>query len=233
MSVDVESTPVGSRRKLAARGTVINSAFQVGLGGLNFLKMVIAAGLLTAADFGVWGALFLAAGVIIAIKTTGVSDKFIQQEEEDQEAAFQKAFTLELIASLILMFVLAALAPLLALAYGESELLAPGLAMALLLPGLALQAPIWIYYRRMDFMRQRLLSAVDPVTSFAVTVALAVAGTGYWALVIGFIAGSYASSIAAVIACPYPLRFRYEHGTMREYFSFSWPLIIAGTSGLM
>ena len=233
MTTDVESAPVGSRRRLAARGTVVNSAFQVGLGALNVLKMVIAAGLLTAADFGVWGALFLAAGVIVAIKTTGVSDKFIQQEEEDQEAAFQKAFTLELIAALILMVVLAALAPLLALAYGESELLAPGLAMALLLPGLAFQAPIWIYYRRMDFMRQRLLSAVDPVTSFAVTIALAAAGAGYWALVVGFLAGSYASSIAAVLACPYPLRLDYDRSTMREYFSFSWPLVIAGSSGLM
>jgi PST family polysaccharide transporter len=85
----------------------------------------------------------------------------------------------------------------------------------------------------MDFLRQRTLSAIDPVTSFAVTLALAAAGAGYWSLVIGFIAGSYASAIAAVVTCPYRIALRYEHGTMREYFNFSWPLVIAGTSGLL
>ncbi len=227
------SEPVGSRRRLAARGTVINSAFQIGLGSLNLLKTVVAAGLLTAADYGVWGALFLTLGLVVAIKTTGVSDKFIQQDEADQEIAFQKAFTLEVLSSLILVVLLAALAPLLALAYGQEELLVPGLVIALVIPGIALQAPIWIFYRRMDFLRQRLLSAVDPVTSFVVTIALAIAGLGYWSLVIGFMAGSWAAALGAIAACPYPLRFRYEHGTMREYFSFSWPLVIAGASGML
>ena len=69
-----------------------------------------------------------------------------------------------------------AIAPILALVYGESDLLAPGLALALVLPGLALQAPVWVYYRRMAFLRQRLIAAVDPVVGFVVTIALAVAG---------------------------------------------------------
>ena len=225
--------PATGRRRATARGTVINSAFQVGLGSLNFLKSVIAAGLLTAADYGVWGALFLAVGLIVAIKTSGVSDKFIQQEEADQVEAFQKAFTLELATSTILVAAMLAFAPLLALAYGEQELLAPGLAIAGILPAFALQAPIWIHYRNMDFLRQRLLSATDPLTSFVVTVALAYAGLGYWSLVLGFLAGSWAAALAAVITCPYPLRIRYEHGTMREYFRFSWPLVLAGAGGLL
>jgi O-antigen/teichoic acid export membrane protein len=225
--------PRSGMRQATARGTVINSAFQIGLGSLNFLKSLIAAGLLTAADYGVWGALFLAVALIVAIKTTGVSDKFIQQEEADQVEAFQKAFTLELIASIGLMGCMLLFAPLLALAYGEEELLAPGLAISAILPAFALQAPIWIHYRNMDFLRQRLLSATDPLTSFAVTVALAYAGLGYWSLVLGFIAGSWAAALAALASSPYPLRLRYDRGTMREYFSFSWPLVIAGASGLL
>jgi O-antigen/teichoic acid export membrane protein len=212
---------------------VINSAFQIGLGSLNFLKSLIAAGLLTAADYGVWGALFLAVGLIVAIKTTGVSDKFIQQSDGDQVGAFQRAFTLELLSSLALMLAMLALAPLLALAYGETELLAPGLAIAAILPAYALQSPIWVHYRNMDFLRQRLLSATDPLTSFVVTVALAYAGLGYWSLVLGFVAGAWAAALAAVATSPYPLRLRYDAGTMREYFSFSWPLVVAGGSGLL
>jgi O-antigen/teichoic acid export membrane protein len=231
--VSAEGAPAAGRRRATARGTVINSAFQIGLGSLNFLKSLIAAGLLTAADYGVWGALFLAVGLIVAIKTTGVSDKFIQQQEGDQVEAFQKAFTLEALSSLLLMALMLALAPLLALAYGEEELLAPGLAIAAIIPAFALQAPIWIHYRNMDFLRQRLLSATDPLTSFVVTIALAYAGLGYWSLILGFIAGAWAAALAAVLTSPYPLRFRYDPGTMREYFTFSWPLVIAGASGLL
>ena len=33
----------------------------------------------------------------------------------------------------------------------------------------------------MEFVRQRLLQAVDPIVGFVVAVALAVAGAGYWA----------------------------------------------------
>jgi len=229
----VSAAPTHGRRRAAARGTVINSAFQIGLGSLNFLKSLIAAGLLTAADYGVWGALFLTVGLIVAIKTTGVSDKFIQQEEADQVDAFQKAFTLELLSSGILMAAMVVAAPLLALLYGERELLAPGLAIAAILPAFALQAPIWIHYRNMDFLRQRILSATDPLTSFAVTLALAAAGFGYWSLVLGFIAGSWAAAVAALLTSPYPIRLRYDRGTMRDYFSFSWPLVIAGASGLL
>lgn len=225
--------PATGRRATTARGTVINAAFQVGLGSLNFLKSLIAAGLLTAADYGVWGALFLAVALIVAIKTSGVSDKFVQQEEADQVDAFQKAFTLELLTSVILVGAMLVFAPLLALAYGEQELLAPGLAIAGILPAFALQAPIWIHYRNMDFLRQRLLSATDPLTSFVVTIALAYAGLGYWSLVLGFLAGSWAAALAAVVSCPYPLRLRYDAGTMREYFRFSWPLVVAGASGLL
>jgi O-antigen/teichoic acid export membrane protein len=221
------------RRRATARGTIINAAFQIGLGSLNFLKSLIAAGLLTAADYGVWGALFLAVALIVAIKTTGVSDKFIQQQEGDQIEAFQKAFTLELIASILLMFGMLLVAPLLALVYGEEELLAPGLVIAAILPAYAFQAPIWIHYRRMDFFRQRVLSATDPLTSFVVTLALAYAGLGYWSLVLGFVAGTWAAAVAAVVTSPYPLRLRYDPGTMRDYFSFSWPLVVAGASGLL
>jgi O-antigen/teichoic acid export membrane protein len=225
--------PIGDRRRLAARGTLINSAFQIGLGGLTFLKAIVAARFVSTADYGVWGILFLALAVIVSLKTVGVTDKYIQQDEEDHEGAFQRAFTLELLFSLILTVAMIAAAPLIALAYGRQELFLPALAIALVIPSIALQSPLWIFYRRMDFVRERSLSAIEPIVSFVLTIVLAVAGFGYWALIIGFVAGSWSSAIAALIASPYPIRVSYDHGTMREYFTYSWPLMLAGISGLL
>jgi O-antigen/teichoic acid export membrane protein len=52
-------------------------------------------------------------------------------------------------------------------------------------------------------------------------------------LVIGYFAGAWCAAIVAVIASPYPLRLRFERGTAREYFSFSWPLLVATASAVV
>src|SRR3954470_17786558 len=138
------ANPVGERRRLAARGTVVNSAFQVGLGGLTFLKAIVAARFVSTADYGIWGIIFLALAVIVSLKTVGVTDKYIQQDDEDQEKAFHKAFTLELLFSLILTGVMIVAAPLIALIYGRQELLLPALGIAAVIPSIALQSPLWV-----------------------------------------------------------------------------------------
>jgi O-antigen/teichoic acid export membrane protein len=211
---------------------LINAGFLVLLGILNLSRMMIVAAFVSRAEFGVWSIIFLAIGLLAAMKTVAVSDKFVQQEESDQEVAFQKAFTLELITGTALMLAMIVLTPVLAVVYDESSLLLPGFAISLMMLGSSLQAPTWIFYRRMDFFRQRLLIGVEPVVALLVTVALAVAGAGYWSLVIGALAGAWAGGLVAVAASPYRLALRYDHGTMRQYVSFSWPLVAAVAAGL-
>ena len=41
--------------------------------------------------------------------------------------------------------------------YGAGELVPPGLVLALALPPAFAAAPVWVYYRDMRFVRQRLL----------------------------------------------------------------------------
>jgi O-antigen/teichoic acid export membrane protein len=93
--------------------------------------------------------------------------------------------------------------------------------------------PTWIFYRRMQFVRQRLLEGINPIVGTVVMVGLAVAGAGYWSLVIGVVVGNYAAGIAALIASPYRLAFRFDRSTVREYIGFSWPVLAAGGGGLL
>src|SRR5947209_8898785 len=86
--------PQGNLRRTAARGTVINSAFQIGLYGAATLERIGVAAFLTRAEYGMWGILMAAMFSLTWIKSWGIGDKYIQQNERDQEAAFQKAFTL-------------------------------------------------------------------------------------------------------------------------------------------
>ena len=56
--------------------------------------------------------------------------------------------------------------PVVALAYGDDRLLALTLAVAYLPIAFALQAPQWIFFRRMDFLRLRLLQFSIPAVTF-------------------------------------------------------------------
>jgi O-antigen/teichoic acid export membrane protein len=166
------------------------------------------------------------------LKQVGISDKYIQQDEEDQELAFQKAFTLEVCFTGAFVVIMLVAFPVFALLYGLPELLLPGLVSILSLPAQALMAPLWVYYRRMQFVRQRTLQAVDPIVTFAVTVALAAAGLGYWALLIGALCGVWSTALLSVRYSPFPLKLRFDRVTAREYVQFSWPLLLAAGSGM-
>jgi polysaccharide transporter, PST family len=220
-------------RQRAARGTVVNGVFLVGVNALGFLKGFVVAAFLPASDYGVWGLLVITLGTLIWIAQVGVDDKYIQQDDSDQEIAFQQAFTIQ--AAICGMFVLVVLVtmPLFALAYGTWEIVAPAYVLSLAMIGVALQTPLWAHYRRMDFVRQRTVQAFDPVVSFVLTVTLAIAGLGYWALVLGTLAGAWGAGIAALRSSPYPIKFRIRRGVLREYASFSWPLFVQGINGVL
>ena len=219
-------------RRHAASGTLINSGFQIGLAGLGMLQRVAVAAFLTREEFGIWGIVLTILITLAWLKQIGIVDKYIQQNEPDQELAFQKAFTIELCVSLIYWVVVVAVIPIYALAYGDSDIVVPALILALNVPLTALEAPAWIAYRRMQYFRQRVLTAISPVVSFVVTVTLAAAGLGYWSLLVGVLAGSAAAATVCVATSPYPIRLRFDRVAVREYASFSWPLLGGGLSRL-
>jgi O-antigen/teichoic acid export membrane protein len=229
----VAEPPRAGLRRLAARGTLVNGAFDVSLTSLGLIKGFVVAAFLTRADYGVYGILAAALGTLLWLKQAGIGDRYVQQREDDQERAFQVAFTLELALSGLFALLILLVVPVIALVYGEDQLLAPGLVLSAAVIGVALQTPVWPYYRSMDFFRQRLLQSVDPLVAFVVTVVLAALDAGYWALVIGIVAGAFAGALAAVLASPFPLRLRWEPGALRSYASFSMPLIVAGLAGVV
>ena len=199
-----------SLREHTARGAIINTLFQAGVGVLGLVQRVAVAALLTITEYGLWGLIVTALITLAWLKQIGIADKFVQQDEPDQEAAFQKAFTLELAYSAIFFAIACVVFPVLGAIYGHMEIVVPGIVLALSLVISAAETPIWIAYRQMRFVRQRVLESIDPVVSATVTIVLAIAGLGYWSLVLGPVAGSICGGIAAVTTSPYPLRLRWD-----------------------
>ncbi len=222
-----------SLRAYAARGVMVNGAYDVGLSALALIRGFVLAALLSRSDYGVWGVLVVSLGVLAQLKVVGISDKYLQQDDVDQELAFQRAFTLELVITAAAMVPIAAALPVVAVVYGHWNLVAPGVVLLTVLVADALQAPFWIYYRKMNFSRQRSLGAIEPVVGFVVAIGLAVAGLGYWALAIGVVAGAWAGALAALLTCPFRLAWRYDRGALRVYAKFSGPIFVATASAVL
>jgi O-antigen/teichoic acid export membrane protein len=222
-----------SLRQHAARGTLINSGFMIALTSLGFVKGFVLAGFLVRADYGVWGITILTLNIVSRIQGAMISDKYVQQDDEDQEAAFQKAFSLSLLLAGLCILGAAIVLPLFAWIYGEPQIILPGALLALNYLTGPFQMPIWFHYRRMEFVRQRTLQAIEPIVSFIVTVGLAIAGAGFWSLFIGALAGAYCTAFGAMLNRPYAFKWRWERGTLKEYWKYSGPLLVASMAGLV
>lgn len=222
-----------SLREHTARGVIINSLFQIGLAGLGLLQRVAVAAFLTTSEYGFWGILVVMLLTLSWFKQIGIGEKYVQQDDPDQVRAFQKAFTLELAYTLLFYVVVVVALPLYALIYGRPEIIVPGLVMSVAFLATALHTPIWIPFRQMRFVRQRVLEAIGPVTAAVLSIALAAAGLGYWGLVIGMTVGNLAGAAVAVATSPYPLAWRFDRDALRDYFGFSWPLALSSASSLV
>src|SRR5919206_519200 len=168
----------GELRRRIVRGTLINAVALAGVDLLVLAPGLIVTRLLGPAAIGLYGIVTVTTMTVVALKRVGVDEAFVAQDEPEQALEFQRAFTIELAISAVFSLILCALAPVVAAVYGDPRLLALMAATAYLPLAFALQAPTWIFFRRMDFARQRVLQGIVPIVTFAVTVPLAAAGVG-------------------------------------------------------
>ncbi len=225
--------PLAELRARTVRGGLLNALFLGGGEGLALLGGLIVTAVLGPVAIGLYGIVTTTAMTIVQLRRVGIDEAFVQQGAEDQEAEFRRAFGVELGIGLAGTLLIAALAPVVALVYGDGELLALTLAVAYLPLAFSLQAPQWVFFRRMDFLRVRALQFAIPLVSFLVTVPLAVATDSVWALVIGPACGNAVAIAAGVAISPYPLRPTFDRVAARRYLRFSWPIAVTALALLI
>src|SRR5215213_7530682 len=196
-------------RTTTARGGVVNAVFLSGAEALVLVQGLLATALLGPGAIGLYGIVTTTAMTIVQLRRVGIDEAFVQQHADDEEAEFQRAFTVELGIGLAGALVIAVLAPVLAAAYDDDRLLALTLAVAYLPVAFALQAPQWAAFKAMDYLKLRVLQAIVPLGTVAVAVPLLLAGVGVWALVIGPFVGNAAAVLAAWRWSPYRFGLRF------------------------
>jgi O-antigen/teichoic acid export membrane protein len=218
MSGDRFAFPRDQLRARTVRGALVTAVFLIAIDGLVVAQGLVVTRLLGPELIGLYGIVTVTTMTIIALKRVGIDEAFVREEEGGEEA-FRRAFTLELGTSLVFALLLCALAPAVTALYGDDRLLGLMLASAYLPIAFALQAPLWIFFRRMEYGRQRALQAIQPAVSFAVTVPLAASDFGVYSLVVGPLAGYVVAVAAALALSP----FRSACASTRRPRGATWP----------
>ncbi len=226
--------PRAQLRHRTLRGVAVTAGFLVLIDGLVVAQGLIVTRLLGPRAIGLYGVVSITVISLITLKRVGIDEAFVQQQEAEQEREFQYAFTLEFVLSVVMALIILAGAPLVALIYRDDRLTALMASLCYLPLAFALQAPLWVFLRQMDYGRQRGLQALQPLISFMVTIPLAAAtNLGVWSLVVGQIAGYIVAVAAAIAVSPYRLRFRYDRQVTARYVRFSAPILLTVVAGMI
>ena len=116
-------------------------------------------------------------------------------------------------------------APILTLAYDDSRLLLPLIAVGGLVVMDGLKFPIWWHYREMRFGTQRTLMVADAAGAVIFAIPLLAIGWDYWALIAGAAIASACTIVFAWAISPHPRAKRPTRETINRYASFGGPVL--------
>ena len=184
-----------------ARGGVVAISSQ----GLKFVITIgatsIMARLLTPADYGLIGMVAFVTGFVAMYKDLGLSTATIQKSEISFEQT-STLFWINLLLSLGITLLTAAIAPLVAWFYGEPRLtlITVVTAAGFLLSGLAVQHEA-LLRRQMRYFALASISLTSMAIGYVVGIILAWKGFGYWALVLSQLAVATTGTLLTVSFC--------------------------------
>src|SRR3954447_25341416 len=98
-----------SLRAITARGGAVNAVFLSGAEGLVLAQGLLATALLGPGAIGLYGIVTTTAMTVVQLRRVGIDEAFVQQHADDEEAEFQRAFTVELTIGLAGALVIAVL----------------------------------------------------------------------------------------------------------------------------
>jgi lipopolysaccharide exporter len=204
MAVDEPS--VGTR---AMHGMLWAYGSFVAARGVTLVATAILARLLDPSDFGVVALALVFTALLETVADLGVGQALIVTPEQDLADRADLAFKISVALGAALSLLVAALGPLMAVAFDEEAL---SWLMGLLAVSFLLRALGSTHYalaeRQIDFRARMQAEVADVVLRGIVSIALALAGAGAAALVLGYLAGSVAHTVTLWAVVPWRPRLR-------------------------
>lgn len=198
-----------------------------GAQGIQFVVAVILARLLTQAEYGTVGIIMIFITIANVIVQNGFSTALIQRRQADA-TDFSSVCYFSLGAALVMYGILWALAPWIADFYNIEELRPIVRVLALVLfPGAVISVQTAWVSRQLEFKGLFLSTFGASVISGGVSIYMALAGMGVWAMVGQQLA--YYVSLTAIlfVTVSWKPAFLFAFGRIRELLRFGWKLLAA------
>lgn len=203
------------------RGMAWAYSSYVGGRALILISTAILARLLTPADFGTVALAITFMALLDGLPDLGLGSALVIQSEEDMYKRADTAFVGSVVIGLSLSILVAALSPLAASFFGNSELqpIAAVLGANFFLRSLS-TTPYSIAQKTLNFRARTIAEFVDVVIRGSVGIGLALAGFGAWSLVIGYLVGTISLDIAIWWLIDWRPRFKVKLAYLREMLGF-------------
>lgn len=204
----------------SVRGGAVTIAAQ----GIHFfLQMgstIVLARLLTPQDYGLIAMVTAVTGFVAMFKDMGLSMATVQRAEVNH-GQISTLFWINVLLSIGVMLVIAALAPAIAWFYGESRLLWITLALScgFVFGGLTVQHQA-LLRRQMRFGALALIQITSMVAGIVTAIGAAWYGAGYWALVVMQLAAAIANAVAVWIVSGWRPSLPVRHTGVRDMLAF-------------
>jgi teichuronic acid exporter len=209
------------------RGLAWTGSVNLGTQALRWVITLGIARILTPADYGLVGMALVYTGLIQLINEFGLSTAIVQQRQLEERMLARMA-GLAILLGVMFCAISVAVAPLVAGFFGE-----PAVRNVVIVVGFKFIIDGVGMFSRAILSRNlsyRALAAIDTVEAMVLaltTLGLALAGYGYWALVLGTLAGSLAAAAVAVRLSPYRVAWPGNLRDMERSMRFGRDVVIS------
>lgn len=208
----------------AARGAVLTVGAQLVKIVVQVAGVVVLARLLTPGDYGLVAMVTSLVGVAEIFRDFGLSAAAVQVRHLSR-AQRDNLFWINTAAGAVLTVLVVAIAPLVANWYGRHELvdLTRIIALVFLLNGMTAQYRADLN-RHLRFAKTAILDVLAPLVALGLAIGLALAGAGYWALVVQQLTAALLLLVGAAVFSRWLPRLPRRHESMGGLMTFGWQL---------
>lgn len=217
-----------SLKNKAAKGVLWSSIERFSVQGVQFLVLLIIARILDPKDFGLVGMLAIFLAVTQSLIDSGFSQALIRKQDRT-ELDNNTVFYFNIIVSILLYFLLFAIAPWVADFYKEPQLvnLMRVLCLIVVINSFAVVQRA-IYTAKLDFKTQAKASFIAALISGAIGVWMAMNEYGVWTLVWQQLLNAGINTLLLWIYSNWYPRWQYSWKSFRELFAFGSKLLASG-----
>jgi PST family polysaccharide transporter len=197
---------------------------------LAWASTLVVARLLAPSDYGLVGMAMVYIGLVQLVNEFGIGVAIVQRRGLTEEQVARLGGLALLVGGGFVTVSIAA-SSLVARAFGEPAVRAIVVVSSLTFLTGALQVvPRALLARDLDFRRVAWADGVEALVTTAVTLTLAALGAGYWALVLGPLAGRSTSACLLNIWRAHRLAWPFPFGTIAGAVTFGWQVVVASVA---